>query len=45
MNYGLSLRQKLSIGVGVAGLVLLLLGLAMLLSGNPDKYFDLAIVD
>lgn len=42
MNYGLSLRQKLSIGVGVAGLVLLLLGLAMLLSGNPDKYFDLS---
>lgn len=41
MNYGLSLRQKLSIGFGVTGLVLLLLGLALLLSGNPDKYFDL----
>ncbi len=36
----LSIRQKVSISVGIAGVVLLVLGLLLTFTGKPSSYFD-----
>lgn len=41
MREELTLRQKISIGVGIGGLVLLLLGIAVLLGSDTEDYFVL----